>query len=181
MHLSQLQFCSSAFRRLLLALTHLALRWLCAVPCCPAGSIVQQTGNFKLIAVIMGCLLLGCGSLVAILKPIAAWRTRKLQRATAASDDEEQQAGGNDSGSSPVLPPQPLHADGLGSVGEVGVVSREPSACVLVGGLKDAAVGAGTVRTAGGTAALSTGEAAANSSSDWAHRRPAAAQAKQQL
>jgi hypothetical protein len=141
---------------------------------------VQQTGNFKLIAVIMGCLLLGCGSLVAVLKPIAAWRDRKQQRAAAASDDEEQQGGGHDSSSSPVLSSRPLHADGLGSVDEVGVVSREPSACVLVGGLQDAAVGGGKVRTAGGTAALGVAEAAANSSSE-AHRRPAAAQAQQQL
>jgi uncharacterized protein YceK len=141
---------------------------------------VQQTGNFKLIAVIMGCLLLGCGSLVAVLKPIAAWRDRKQQRAAAArDDDEEQQGGGHDSSCSPVLPARPLHADGLGSVDEVGVVSREPSACVLVGGLKDAAVGGGKVRTAGGTAALGVADAAVNSSSE-AHRRPAAAQAQQQ-
>jgi hypothetical protein len=143
---------------------------------------VQQTGNFKLIAVTMGCLLLGCGSLVAVLKPLAAWRARKLLRAAAASDDEEQQGSRQDqSSSSPVLPPQPLHADGSGSSGEVGVASREPSACVLVGGLKDVAVGAGTVRTAGGTASLGGGEAGPDGSSEWAHRRPAASQAQQQL
>jgi hypothetical protein len=140
----------------------------------PLGSIVQQTGNFKIVAVIMGCLLLGCGSMVAVLKPLAACRAKRISRAEAASDDEEQQQqnGGSSSGGDQMLPAGP------GDVG--GAVSGEPSACVLVGGLKDAAVGAGVVRTAGGTAGLA---AAADSSdgaasSDWAHRRPAAAQAQ---
>lgn len=146
-----------------------------------AGAIVQQTGNFKLIAVIMGCLLLGCGSMVAALKPLAAWRARKLLRGAAASDDEEQQqqrGSGDGSGSSTVLPARPAHAAAAAEGGD-DVASREPSACVLVGGLKDAAVAGGAVRTAGGVAGLAAAEGAAGSS-DWAHRRPAAAMAAQQ-
>lgn len=139
---------------------------------------MQQTGNFKLIAVIMGVLLCVDGLLVLLLKPLAAARSRRLARSTGATrgDLEHSQAGSSSSsdiGTCSALPPRAPHAADGSDMDES--ASRSPSACVIVGLHKDVGVSGGQVRCAGAAAGLAGGGVAAGSGGDLAaHRRVAA-------